>query len=169
MLEIYACFSRAKHKSAIFSKLLQLWMGASFSHSYFRIVDKELSMVYVYEAKSGGVHLRSIETFDSVNDTVEMIKMPKLCPLIEKEFKRDLIQWSGIHYGYKQNIGIAIADIVNNLGFKMTRNLFNDGMNCSEVVARLIEKHWSLKFKERYDLIDPKDLRNELKEWLKLE
>ena len=168
MLEIYAGFSRAKHKSAVFSRLIQWFIGAEFSHSYFRIHDKELGIVYVFEAKSGGVHLRSAHQFDSVNHTIELYKLPDL-PYFDQEcFKRDLIYFSGIHYAYKQNIGVLIVDTLKRcFGIKLTRNLFNDGMNCSEVMAILVNKYWGLKFSEQLDLIDPKDIRNEIKAWLK--
>lgn len=149
-------FSKSKKKFAIGSWLIRWYLQTEYSHTYLGFYSSSLDRNLKYEAVGGGVrfigekewqyHAQEICRYDiSVSDE-EYLEVLRYC-----------VDNSGQDYGFMQNIGIVIANIL-----KLEKNIWSKGDNCSELVGRLLElKGYS--FNKELNLLTPKDIENALR------
>lgn len=155
-MEIVIGFSRSKSIFAFFSLIIRLYLRTRYSHTYLKFYSNSLGTSLVYEAVGSGVRFVGTKYFQSKALEVEEFKLT----LTEEEYKK-LLKWcvenEGQPYGFLQNIGIVIANIL-----KLKSNPFKKGVNCSEMIGRILANR-GYKITKDFDLLDPKDINNILK------
>jgi uncharacterized protein YycO len=148
-------FSKAKSPYKIGSWLIRKYLGTEYSHVYMNFHSCKFDRDIVYEAVGSGVrfvgikewkkHATVVVQYDIEISDTSYIKLMQFC-----------IDNSGRDYGFLQNIGIVFARL-----FKLTKNPFKSGVNCSELLADILELE-GYKWGIPKDLITPKDIENSL-------
>lgn len=150
-------FSKSK-TNAIGSRLIQWWMGTNFSHTFLIFDLPKFQDKVIFQAVGSGLNFIAETNFLDHNDIVTNFEIEinedQYYILINK-----CILASGKNYGYLQNIGDVIAKI-----FRLNKNPFNDGTNCSEWVAECLVTIDLEAFSKFVDLnlVTPKDVYNYL-------
>jgi hypothetical protein len=152
MREVTICFSRPKnHIFPIGSYAIRAYMSTGYSHVSYHFDSVKYNCTLVYEAVGSGIRfiekenwLKSVEVVSSVTIQVNSDIYDKMMLVCIKN--------AGNKYGFKQNIGVVIADI-----FSLDYNPFPSYSNCSELLARILDQA-GYKFNKGFDLITPKDI-----------
>ncbi len=134
-------FSKAKSKYAIGSSLIRWYMGTEYSHTYMIFNFETYSMVF--HATGKGLFPLSKERFLEHNIPVETFEIS----VTDEEYlqiRRLCFINMGLDYGFWQNIGNLIADLleVTCKKFNIQKRIVNpfmDGVNCSEWIAYIIK------------------------------
>ena len=136
--------------------MIRWYLGTGYSHVSYHFEAQKYDAILVYEAVGSG--LRFIEKSNWLNHA-EVVKSVDLqvSDCIYDRMMSICIKKAGLPYGYKQNIGIIIADILN-----LDHNPFPANENCSELLAELLEEA-GFVFSKSYDLITPLDIEKALK------
>lgn len=144
-------FSKSKKKFAIGSVVIRWYLKTKYSHTYFKFNSNKYNLDLIYEAVGSGV--RFIGTKLWKNHAIQVCSYD--VSISEEGFTKVMqifIDNAGADYGYKQNLGIIIADI-----FDLKTNPFPSKTNCSELVARVLVKE-GYEFDKDLNLVTPKDI-----------
>lgn len=160
MKTIIIGFSRHKG-NAIGSELIQKYMGTKFSHVFFKFKEPHYVDNSIFHAVGRGLSYVS-ETRFLHSNTIAKEFVITVSDETYYELLNDCQQNSGIKYGFLQNIGILLVDCLNKLGCSISKNPINDGINCSEWVAYLIEEMYGKWTDKDYNLVTPLDVYNYL-------
>ena len=157
-------FSKSTKKFAIGSLLIRLFQKSNFSHTYISFKHPLIDSETIFQATGSGVNYISRPRFELHNVTVKEFEIS-----IDLETFKSVLQkchdTSGIKYGFMQNLGIALNRWMNKLGLKVNVNLFNKGVNCSELVAEVISvtsPNLIIRLNKDINLVTPLDIFNYL-------
>lgn len=153
MKKINIVFTKSKKKFAIFSKLIMWWTKKPYSHvarkGKLPFVDK----AHYYHAAEGNVHYAYEDFFLERNEIVKEYEIE-----VPVEIYRELVKASweetGNYYGFLQNLGILVVDILQKIGIKAT-NPFKKYINCSELMYTTVFKKLVRELNYRKDTIKP--------------
>jgi len=73
------------------------------------------------------------------------------------ELLEDCHNNAGVHYGFLQNVGIVLVDLLNRVGFSINKNPIDDGINCSEWIYFLLEAVFGKWIDKDPNLVTPED------------
>lgn len=149
-------FSKSKKKFAIGSWVIRAYMGTPYSHTYLSFYSQSLDRHLKYEAVGSGVrfigdNLWEKHALEIKSYTIEVTDESYI------ESLQECVDNAGINYGFWQNIGIVVANILN-----LNKNPFNSGINCSEIMGKLLKKNGYVITKDT-NLLTPLDIENILK------
>lgn len=164
MKRIKIGFSKNK-KGKIGSKLLQWYMRKEYSHCYIEFDTSErLDDVTIFHASMNtGVGYWSGHYFYSQNLTTIYYET-YISDEMYTQLRKRLHKVSGHNYGFLQNIGILVVDMLNKVGIKVN-NPFTDGYNCSEIlydVLHTLVPDYKIKYKP--NVIRPDHVEEIIKE-----
>ena len=149
----------SKHKGlAIGSRLIRWWMGRPFSHTYAVLNLECFDSPTVFQAVGKGLQFISYERF-----TEKAIVIDEFQIEVDKNTYKIILntcqKYSGLKYGYLQNLGYIFCE-----WFKIKENPFDDGMNCSETIAKLLKFKDPEAFGDKdLNLVSPADVYDYLK------
>jgi hypothetical protein len=150
------------HKgNAIGADLIRKYMGTEFSHVFFKFKEEHYTDYSVFHAVGRGLSYVCETRFLKTNQIVAQFEL-SVSDETYYELLNDCHASSGLKYGYLQNLGILIVECLNKLGCKFTKNPINDGINCSEWVAYLLEEMYGEWTDKDYNLVTPLDVYNYL-------
>lgn len=145
-------FSRPKHKLLpVGSWLIRLYQGTSYSHVYLKFYSKSLDRVLIYEAVGGGVRFVSQQVWNSKAEEVVQVSL-NISDANYKTLLQYCVDHAGVKYGVLQNVGVVISELL-----KLKHNLFTSGVNCSEIVAQILQLE-GYTFSKNLNLVTPKDI-----------
>ena len=160
MKSITIGFSRSRKILPIGSWLIRLYQKTSYSHVYIKFYSESLNRALIYEAVGSGVRFIGTRIWEKHAEEVFSYTFKiKECNSITT--LQSLVDDAGLDYGFLQNVGIFLADI---LGWKS--NPWKKGRNCSEVVGKLLKSEGFVVDKP-LDLLTPKDIHTILKNQVK--
>lgn len=144
-------FSKSKKSLAIGSWVIREYMDTPYSHTYLVFTEEDL----IYEAVGTGT--RFISTPEWETHAVE-VKSYRIIVSDESytELKNYCQSKLNTKYGFWQNLGIVVAQIL-----KLHKNPFNSGLNCSELVGRILIKEGYV-ISKNVNLLTPEDIYNVL-------
>lgn len=153
MKDITIVFTKSKKKFAIFSKLIMWWTKRPYSHVARKGKLPFVEKSHYYHAAEGNVHYAYEDFFLNKNEVVREYNIK-----VSDEIYRDLVKssWeqSGNYYGFLQNVGIFMVDILCKMGIKAT-NPFKKYVNCSELIYRTVLKKILPELNYRENTIKP--------------
>ena len=144
-------FSKSKKKFAIGSWAIRWYMGTPYSHTYIGFHADKIDRDLKYEAVGSGVRFIGAKLWETHAEEVKSYTI-EISDQNYIELMQDCVDNAGINYGYWQNIGIIVADIVG-----LKKNLFTVGFNCSESVGRILRKEGYTIDKD-LNILTPKDI-----------
>lgn len=159
-------FSHASSKNAIGSSLIRWYLKSKFSHTYMVYSIDAYDMVF--HATGKGLFPLLKENFLKHNIVVEEFNIN----VTDEEYvkiKHLCFTNMGTKYGFWQNIGNLIADLLEATCKKLCIkkrivNPFMDGINCSEWLAKIIKVKDSEAFKDiEINRVKPNDVYEYLK------
>jgi hypothetical protein len=150
-------FSKSKKKFAIGGMAIRAFQHTTYSHVYLKFTSDSLQRVLIYEAVGGGLRFIGTKVWESHAEEVASFPIQ-----ISQDNYISLLQYcvdnAGTEYGFAQNLGVAICEL-----FRMKKNPFKTGKNCSEVVSDILKLE-GYKFDKESNLITPKDIYKVLSE-----
>lgn len=153
-------FSKPK-KNYLGSRLIAWWTGVEYSHCYVRFQGGQVQET-VYHATGKMLHFLPASRFDEANVTVVEYSLA-----VDKNTKieilRDCIELSGTEYSYCQLAMIFLYDLVYRLTKKTIHTADYKGNICSELVAKLLVKHFNKSFVKPLHLVSPPDIEDVLR------
>lgn len=153
MKTISVGFSKSAKKLAVGSIAIRAYMQTNYSHVYIKFYSKSLDRVLIYEAVGSGVRFIGQEKWKS-----HAIEMHSYDIDISDESYTKLMQFcvdnAGEEYAFCQNLGVVIAKV-----FKLGKNPFQEGQNCSEIVGELLKLE-GFEICKDMNLVTPKDIKN---------
>ena len=156
MRKLYIDFTvPAKSKFPIFSWIIRVWQRVPYSHVRLRWENRYGQNV-VLEARGTSVRFsgpiaqaqkpaKIIKTYTTEISKLEYVGLEKLG-----------MEYTGVKYGIKQILGIAIANI-----FGLQKNPFADGQYsqvCSELVGRYFEEVLNIPIGRSLDMAGPREI-----------
>lgn len=139
------------------SKLIRWYTKRDFSHTYFKYKDSTFTDHTIFHAVGKGLSYVSETNFLKHNTVVREFTM-----LVPDELFHLILnichQKSGQDYGYLQNLGILIVELLSKVGIKLKENIINDGVNCSELMCYLLTEVHGKWIKKDADLVTPADV-----------
>lgn len=139
MRDITVLFTTSNKKFSIFSKLIRWWTNKAYSHVAVKFNTKHIfdSDTY-YQASEGLVNYMSEPQFKKKHKIVfeEILTIP------EEQYwqiRKACHHEAGVQYGFMQNIGIALVDILEKVNIKKD-NPWKKGRNCSELLYTKVIK-----------------------------
>lgn len=160
-------FSTSRSRCAIGASLIRWYMRTPFSHVY--LVFGKAPTELVVHATGKGLFPISRKKFLEHNFVVEEFEI-SVSDLEYDKIKMLSYDNMGTKYGYWQNIGILIAELLCTTYKKLNINKrivnpFMDGVNCSEWVSMALKVEDTEAFAEFSDsnLISPSDVYKYLK------
>jgi hypothetical protein len=113
MRTITVCFSKAKnHPFPIGSLAIRLYLGTDYSHVSYHFLDEVTEEPVVYEAVGAGLRFIGKRLWEDHAEIVDSYKL-EVSEETYTEMHRVCILSCGKPYGYMQNLGIYLADILN--------------------------------------------------------
>ncbi len=145
-------FSKPKNRLLpIASWLIRLYEKTPYSHVYVRFYSESINRTLVYEAVGEGVRFVGLKEWELKAEEVASFTLP-----VKKCNATTLLQYcvdhAGEEYGFWQNVGIVIADV-----FRMRKNPFRRGKNCSEAIGDLLRME-GYELPKEPNLLTPKDI-----------
>ena len=144
-------FSKSKKKFAIGSWLLRAYMKTPYSHTYLGFRSATIDRNIKYESVGSGVrfigekrwqsHAREIKAYTIQISEASYIEMLQFC-----------VDNASDSYGFWQNAGVLIADVL-----KLKTNPFNTGVNCSELIGKILVRN-GYKIDKDLNNLTPKDI-----------
>jgi len=145
-------FSKSAKKFAIGSMAIRAYMQTDYSHVYIKFYSKSIDRILVYEAVGSGVrfigqekwksHAKEMHSYDIEISDESYTKLMQYC-----------VDNAGESYAFCQNLGVVIAKV-----FKLSKNPFQEGQNCSEVAGEILKLE-NFSISEDMNLITPKDIK----------
>jgi hypothetical protein len=148
----------ASRNCKIGSKLLQWWMGTSYSHVYARWFLDAQEREVVYQASHGMVHFKEFRNFQKENTIVQEFELL----ISDKQFKRfsqKCIDLAGQPYSKLELAQIFFYDVTGSSKECVDRH----GYICSELMCELLED-LGYRFNKPKYLVTPKDIVETLSE-----
>lgn len=163
-MKITIGFSR--HKGfAPFSKLLCAYMDTDFSHVYMKFKESNMPDATIYHAVGKGLIYLSEQHFMEHNIVVAEYEFD-ISEDVHNKIRVDFHTQAGTNYGYLQNLGIALVDVLNKyFNCNIKKNPMAEGINCSEWVGQVLDDAIGDWTKIDPSLIKPSDIRNFLKDF----
>lgn len=163
-LDIY--FTRSHSKFTLLGILIRLFMWAKFSHVALGFKDGETNRSIICEAETEGVSILSKSNWSKSNKIIEhyeiLVNHKNL-----KRVKEIALAEAGKPYDFGSLFGFLFVKFIEKLGYK-TLNPGATGTKaffCSEFVGFILEDIFGSDFvKEDLETLDPKDLRNILRD-----
>lgn len=153
MKKVTIGFSRSTKRFAVGSVLIRWYMGTPYSHVYMKFESPSMNRSLIYEAVGAGVRFIGLERWKSHALEVDSFDLE-----IQDENYKSLMQFcidqSGIEYGFWQNIGILVANVL-----KKKSNPLTDGENCSETIGRILHLE-GFEISKDFNLLTPKDIHD---------
>jgi hypothetical protein len=144
-------FSKSKKRFAIGSWAIRAFQGTKYSHVYIKFKSDSLQRVLIYEAVGAGLRFIGTKVWESHAEEVVSFSID-----IDQENYLTLMRYcvdnAGTEYGFTQNIGIAICELL-----RLKNNPFKKGKNCSEVVGEMLKLE-GFSFVKETNLLTPKDI-----------
>lgn len=158
--KIIVGFSKPQNRPLpIFSWIIRAVDNTEYSHVYLKIKSESLDEMLLYEAANGYVNFRSLELWNQKNAVVAEFEVD-----ITDEQLKILLKWciknSGKPYSVKQLVGIGWNYVRKAFNYP-PKNIFKneeDGMVCSEVLARILSVVYGIDTGIDFDLVDPRDI-----------
>lgn len=146
-------FSKSAKKFAIGSLAIRAYMQTDYSHVYVKFYSKSIDRVLIYEAVGSGVRFISQKKWESHAKEMHYYEIE-----VSDESYMKLMQFcvdnAGEEYAFCQNLGIVIAKL-----FKLNKNPFVSGENCSEIVGKILKLE-GFQICKNINLVTPKDIKN---------
>lgn len=155
MKTVYFGFSRPNHRM-LGSEVIQKYMKTDFSHTYFKFKEELFEDHTIFHSVGKGLSYISETNFKSHN--IVVIEFALAVPDdLYIELLQDCHNNAGVKYGFLQNIGIVLVDLLNRLGLRINKNPIDDGINCSEWIYYLLEAVFGKWVDKDPNLITPED------------
>ena len=153
-------FSKPQHRFfPIFSWVIRWVDKTEYSHVYLKFNSEFLKETLLYEAANGYVNFRSLELWNEKNKVVTEFEIN-----MSDEQMQVLLKWcvrnSGKPYSVKQLVGIGWNYVRKAFNYP-PKNIFKneeDGIVCSEVLARILSVVYGIDTGIDFDLVDPRDI-----------
>ena len=132
MRELTIVFTKSKKKLAIGSWIIRAWTQKKYSHVALKYNSRIFKSPTYYQASDGLVNYMSGTQFDKKHEIV-------IEHIIEVEddkyskIREECHEEAGAPYGFMQNLGIVLADVLELVGVKI-KNPWKQGRNCSELL-----------------------------------
>ena len=161
MRDLKIVFTKSKKTLPIGSWLIRLWTWKEYSHVAVCFdTTKYFGTKTYYQASDGLVNYMSEEQFLKKHEIVKSYTM-SVPESVYKLIRSECHKEAGANYGFLQNVGIALADILSLVGISIS-NPWKRGRNCSELLYVKIPA-LSEAVSYRPDLIKPHHIENILK------
>lgn len=151
MKKITIGFSRSILKFPIGSILIRWYMGTPYSHVYLRFESPSMQRSLIYEAVGAGVRFIGLEKWKTHAKEVDSFQF-EISDENYKKLMQFCIDQAGDEYGFMQNIGVVLANIL-----RKSNNAFTSGENCSETIGEVLELE-GFKIEKDLNLLTPKDI-----------
>lgn len=140
MKKIEIVFTKSKKKFPIGSWLIRLWTNKSYSHVARKFtIYNEIEMFY--QASEGKVNYENQKAFFKKHEIVKSYSF-EAPEEIHQNMAMACLRDTGTEYGFKQNVGIVLVDILSFFG-KEIDNPWKKGRNCSELLyIHVIKPIW---------------------------
>lgn len=151
MKSVVIGFSKSKKKFAIGGFLIRAYMKTPYSHTYLGFYSASIDRNLKYESVGSGVRFIGEKKWQSHAEEVKAYTIQ----ISEENYIRMLqfcVDNASVSYGFWQNIGVVVGSL-----FKMKKNPFNSGVNCSELIGRILVKEGYVINKD-LNLLTPKDI-----------
>lgn len=159
MKTIVVGFSKAKSKWEVGSTLIAWWMGEDFSHTYFKFKEDMFQDWTVNQSTGHGINYMAETSFLQNNVSVKEFSLN-----ISDELYLEILTTchvnAGVSYGYLQNIGILIVDLLAKVKINVRKNPLPIGINCSEWMFYVLEEVYGKWTDKDPALVEPKDVYN---------
>lgn len=154
MQTIYIGFSKSH---LIGSKLISWFMNQEYSHTYFKFKEPWYDDNTINQSTGHGIGYMAESRFNENNTIVK-----EHCLQISDELFLELInechQNAGVKYGYFQNLGIFVVNVLSKIGININKNPINDGVNCSEWMYYILEEVYGQWTDKDPNLVTPADI-----------
>lgn len=145
-------FSKPKNRFLpVGSWLIRWYEKTPYSHVYIRFYSESINRTLVYEAVGEGVRFIGLSEWAKHAEEVKSYTLH-----VKKCNATTLLQYCVDHaqtdYAFWQNLGIVVAGL-----FRMKRNPWKKGKNCSEALADLLAIE-GYKLSKDHNLMTPKDI-----------
>lgn len=153
MKTVKIVFTKPKNRIfPVFSWIIRMYLGTQYSHVAIKFSSESLNRDIIYEAVGSGVRFVGKRVWEKKIEEVVSYQIDvKYCNYTT--IMQYCIDHAGIEYGLLQNIGIFIVDV-----FKLKKNPFRHGKNCSEVIAEILTLE-GFEFNKSMELVTPKDIQ----------
>lgn len=153
MKTITIVFTKSKKKFAPISKAIMWWTGVNYSHVARKGKLPFVEKPHYYHAAEGNVHYSYEDNFISKNEIVKEYEIE-----VSNDIYTELVKTSweqcGSYYGFMQNIGIFMVDLLQKVGIRAT-NPFKKNVNCSELIFTTVFQKMLPNLPYRKDTIKP--------------
>jgi hypothetical protein len=157
MKQVTVCFSKSRNRRfPIGSWLIRWYLGTAYSHVSYHFEAEKYDCTLVYEAVGSGIRFIEKQNWLQHAEIVSSYSLTIPDSIYEK-MMFVCIKKAGLPYGYSQNLGVVVADILN-----LRHNPLPAHENCSELLAEILEEAGYV-FSKSYDLITPLDIERALK------
>lgn len=153
-------FSKPKNNPfPIASWLIRLFNQTKYSHVYMKINAKSLNRTLIYEATGhGGVNFVNYETWSNRTETVKEFTL-NINPEQIQKLTIFCVDNAGKPYSMFQLLNIFInytRKAVKLSPIVLEKN--NQGMICSEAIARLLNEVFDIPQEKPWNLYEPRDI-----------
>jgi hypothetical protein len=144
MREVDMIWTKSRKKFPIGSYLIRFWVTIfrllktgkfeleDNSHCAIRFSSHIFSSPTYYQASEGLINYMSGIQFDKKHEFVKGIRI-SITDELYTELRDECHKEAGAPYGFMQNIGILLTDIIDLFGYEID-NPWKDGRNCSELL-----------------------------------
>lgn len=150
-------FGKSKSKFGIGSLIIMFFEKIKFSH-----VAVEINGM-VYESVFPKSRIIPRQKWDNHYKLIEQFEIPTK-HLNYKQLHKDLNGLVDIRYSVMQLVLLGIEILIKPLSALLIKTQINGSsmLICTEFVGQILEKHFSVDFKESRDMLSLKDIYNEV-------
>ena len=154
MKTIYIGFSKS---NLIGSKLISWFLNREYSHTYFKFQEPWYDDKTINQSTGHGIGYMAEHNFIK-NNTIVKEYVLDISDELFLELVNDCHKNAGVKYGYFQNLGIFVIDVLSKLKINIKRNPINDGVNCSEWMYYILEEVYGKWTDKDPNLVTPADV-----------
>lgn len=132
MKTINIVFTKSKKSFPILGWAIRLWTWKSFSHVALEVPVGFLEKPMYWQANEGKINYEYHDHFHKEHEVIHKYEV-KVPEEIYDVMKKERLKSAGENYGYFQNAGIALVDILKLIKIKIS-NPWKKGKNCSESI-----------------------------------
>jgi len=148
----------SRHRGfAIGSEAIQKFMNKPFSHTYFKFKQPMYKDYTIFHAVGKGLTYISETNFLKHNIIIYEFEI-EISEELYKELMVDCHNNAGEHYGFYQNIGLAIVRLLSKIKINLKSNPFNDGINCSEWLYYILAEVYGKWTETEPNLVAPDEV-----------
>lgn len=151
-------FTRSKKTLPIFSWAIMLYTGKKYSHVARKLQTRISEQPSYFQASEGKVNYEHEKWFSKENEIVKSYNITVPDSVYANMAKKSW-ELAGQNYGYMQNIGIVLCDMLKLIGIR-AKNPWKKGINCSELIYTTILLPLFPDLKYRPDLIKPHEIED---------